>query len=148
VSAEKHIYRLQGEWKGGERGSGSVSLSSGTAGFDFPPDLDGKPGFTNPEEMLVAAVVACYTLTLTFLAARRKIDVVSISVSAEGDVERQPDQSLKFTALRLKPRIAVGEADETARARLLDLAQKAEHYCTISNAIKGNVSLSVEPAIA
>lgn len=148
MSEEKHIYRVTGNWFGGEGGSGTLGLSSGETSFDFPPDLEGKPGHTNPEELLVSAVIACYTLTLTFLAERRKIAVESISVAAEGEVERQPDRSLKFTKLLLKPKIVLSGDDEMARARILDLAQKAEHYCTISNAIRGNVEMTIRPTIA
>jgi organic hydroperoxide reductase OsmC/OhrA len=42
--------------------------------------------------------------------------------------------------------VAPGATDEQARS-LTEFAHKAEHYCVISNAIRGNVEVTVSPEI-
>ena len=65
----------------------------------------------------------------------------------EGDVIRQPGGTLKFLAIRLKPKITLNSSDEAHVKATEDFAHKAEQYCVISNAIRGNVELSVVPEI-
>jgi organic hydroperoxide reductase OsmC/OhrA len=70
-----------------------------------------------------------------------------IEVCAEGEVVRQPDKTLKFTAIRLSPRLSLIGATETQQSSARDMAHKADLYCVISRALRGNVEVTVIPEI-
>ncbi len=95
----------------------------------------------------MGAVAACYSLTFSILAERRRIPLSGIQMTVEGDVQRQPGGTLKFLAIRLAPRITLEGADEAQTQAARDSAHKAEQYCVISNAIRGNVEVTVTPEI-
>ena len=148
MSDETHHFQIDGSWTGdSESGSGYVAGSTGQIPLDFPVHLGGKEGKANPEELLMQAVAGCYILTLINIAERRKVPISRVDVKAEGDVVRQAGGTLKFVALRLHPRVTLKGADDAQLTIANDLAHKAEQYCTISNAIRGNVQITVEPEI-
>jgi peroxiredoxin-like protein len=148
MSEDRHTFRVESVWTGNSDGDGAAIAGTGVrTDFGVPPEMGGKVGRTNPDELLLTAVVACYSITLALLIERKRLAPPRIEVEAEGDVVRQPDRTLKFTAIRLKPRIVVETADENVHRTLLDLAHKAEIRCLISGALKGNVEITVEPEI-
>ena len=148
MSEEKHLFESKSVWTGNSDGNGTLTLHSGqTLDYGVPEDLGGKAGRSNPEEMLLSAVVSCYSITLALLAERRRLPITHIEVTGEGDVVRQPDKTLKFTAIRLFPRILLASADEAHGKQAEDFAHKAEKYCVISNAIRGNVEVTVTPEV-
>ena len=95
----------------------------------------------------MCSVAACYSMTLAVLAERRKLPISRIETAVEGDVIRQPGGTLKFIAMRLKSKITLNSSDEAHVKATQEFAHKAEQYCVISNAIRGNVELSVDPEI-
>ena len=148
MSDDAHQFQIEASWSGdSESGTGYVSGSAGETPLDFPVHLGGKAGRANPEELLMEAVAGCYILTLITVAERRKVPVSSIKVSANGQVVRQAGGTLKFVSLQLRPRITLMAVDESQQSAARDLAHKAELYCPISNAIRGNVEITVEPEI-
>lgn len=149
MSEEKHLFPVHSQWTDNSDGDGTLTVPWGGAlDYGVPAALGGKEGRSNPEEMLTAAVVACYSITLSLLLERKRIPPPRIEVEAEGEVIRQPSKLLKFTAIRLKPRIILADAaDEATIQTVTDLAHKAESYCIISNALRGNVEITVEPEV-
>ncbi len=147
MAEELHTFRLESIWDGGPDGGGTLKGEGGSILFGMPKELGGSGGRANPEELLISAVAACYSITLAILAERRRLPIARIEVAAEGDVVRQLGGTLKFAAIRLKPRITVTGGDEGTRSAVLDSAHKADTYCVISNAVRGSVELSVSPEI-
>jgi peroxiredoxin-like protein len=147
LAEELHHFTVNSVWTGDSNGDGTVSNSGAAVSYGLPGSLGGAAGRTNPEELLMSSVAACYSITLAVLAERRKLPVSRIEVTVEGDVIRQPGGTLKFVAMRLKPRITLNSADESQIKVTHDFAHKAEQYCLISNVIRGNVELSVDPEI-
>ncbi|HEY3267967.1 MAG TPA: OsmC family protein [Armatimonadota bacterium] len=143
---EKHVFSLRSEWIGDGDGDGSMSAEDRCFDYGRPASLGGTPGRTNPEELLTAAVASCYTITLAVMAEGRRLPITRIDMEAEGEIIRQPDRSLKFTAIRLKPRITVA-GDETQQKKALDAAHRAEEHCLISKTLRGNVDITLEPVI-
>jgi len=79
-----------------------VHLSGGPAGYarlssaglpDLrtapPADYDGPGDAWSPEHLLLAAVQACFLLTLRAVVRLSKIDVINLELNAEGTVDRQ-----------------------------------------------------------
>ncbi|NMC82551.1 MAG: hypothetical protein GYA63_06845 [Armatimonadetes bacterium] len=148
MSEEKHVFTVESIWTGDSDGEGTLSCEGRYTDYARPAQLGGPEGKSNPEELLVNAVVSCYSITLAILAERKRLPLERFEVTAEGDVVRQPDKSLKFTAIRLKPRLHLTDASEEIGAKALEAAVKAEDYCLISKALHGNVEITVEPVLA
>ncbi len=149
MSDEQHGFHLTSEWTENSDGDGSLHFDwGGSLDYGVPASLGGKEGRPSPEEMLIAAVVSCYCITLALLMEKRRMTPAPpISVDAEGTIIRNPDRTLKFTEIRLKPKIAASGFDAAAQEKILDMAHKAEQYCVISNAVRGNVAITVAPEI-
>ena len=148
MSEEKHCYTLQSAWTGDSDGDGTITTSwGGAVDYGVPADLGGKAGRSNPEEMLLASVTACYSITLSLLAEKRRLPLCRIEVRSEGEVVRQPDKTLKFTAIRLFPRLILKAANEEQQNAAQTMAHKAEVYCVISRALRGNVEMTITPEI-
>jgi peroxiredoxin-like protein len=147
VSEDKHIFRLTSEWSGPSTGDGRLDGDGYALEYGLPESLGGSPGRSNPEEMLLGAVAACYSMTFAILAERRKLAVSSISVGCEAEVVKQPGGTLKYVSITLRPVISMSGADEAQVKSATDFAHKAEQYCVISNAIRGSVEVRVEPEI-
>lgn len=147
MDQEIHVFTTSTVWTGDSDGDGI--MHSGHISFEYgrPSELGGKPGRTNPETLLTQSVLACYAITFAILAERKRLPVTQFEVVAEGEIVRQPDKSLKFTAVRLKPVIELNSSDEKLIKSTLDAAHRAEKYCLISNALRGNVDISVEPTV-
>jgi len=147
MSEEKHLFHLQSVWVGDSEGDGTLLADGRTLEYGLPPQFGGRPGRTNPEELLLSAIAGCYSATLAVLAERRRLPITRIDLSVEGEVVRQQGGMLRFRAIRLAPQIRLEGGDEAQRQAALDAAHKAEQYCMISNAVRGNVELTVTPEI-
>lgn len=144
---ELHTFTIHGTWIGNIDGDGLMNCAGYDVPFGRPAQMGGKAGRANPEDLLLGAVVACYSLTFAILAERRRLPVAKLEVDAEGDVIRQLGGTLKYVAIRLRPRITLTDGESAQEQTALDSAHKAEQYCLISNAIRGNVEITVEPTI-
>src|SRR2546421_9618374 len=134
MSEELHSFTVKSVWTGDSNGDGVLNPSGAAISYGLPEGLGGAAGRTNPEELLMCSVAACYSLTLAVLAERRKLPLSLVEMSVEGDVVRQPGGTLKFVAMRLKPRISLNSSDDAQIQTARDFAHKAEQYCVISNA--------------
>lgn len=147
MSEEKHLFHLTSVWLGDSDGDGTLTADGWTLEYGVPPQLGGRPGRTNPEELLLGALAACYSATLAYLAERRRLPVARIDIALEGEIVRQLGGTLKYRAIRLSPKITLEGDDEAQRKAVLDAAHKAEQYCIISNAVRGNVELTITPEV-
>jgi peroxiredoxin-like protein len=147
MSEEKHLFQMTGTWVGSSDGDGELHCAAGVVPFGVPAQLGGASGRANPEEMLLGAVAACYVITLSILAERRRLPISKVEISADGEVVRQPGGTLKFTQIWLKPVIHLDSNDEAHLRQTHDSAVKAETYCLISNALHGNVTIHLEPTV-
>jgi len=147
MPVETHHFHLESTWTGDSDGDGLIRAGQYEIAYGLPAEFGGSPARTNPEELLMSSVAACYSLTLAFLVERRKLPITRIEVKVEADVLRQAGGTLKFAAIRLFPRVFLGTADESSIQTATDFAHKADQYCLISNAIRGSIDLSVTPEI-
>ncbi len=149
MNDEKHGFHLTGDWTENSDGDGTLTFDwGGTLDYGVPISSGGKAGRSNPEEMLIAAVASCYSITLALLVEKRRlIPAPRIEIEADGAMIRNPDRTLKFTAITLKPKIYASDFDAATQEKIVELAHKAEEYCVISNALRGNVEITVSPEI-
>ena len=106
-----------------------------------PPEYGGNPNSLNPEEMLVAAVNSCIMLVFFHFVKKFNVEVVSYSSDAEGKVEKTKN-GLRFTNVKVKAKVSLGSAD--SMQKIQEIAQLAEKYCLVSNALTCPVNYNVQ----
>lgn len=147
--SNNHEYPVVVNWTGGRDGSGSVKAERSGAEniLSVPPEFQGPGQGTNPEELLTSAIAACYSITFGIIAANRKLPVLSLETKAVGNVE-QAGMQFTYKHVTIQPRIVLqSDATDEHMKMAEDMAHKADSYCIVTNAVKGQVSISVEPTV-
>lgn len=125
---------------------GNGTAKAGTGAFSVPVTFPSRiaeqgDGKTTPEEFMAASHAVCYAMVLVNTIGKQggKARRVSVTATVTGD---KSDAGLKVVSSHLK---AVVEGLEGIdRGTIQDLASGAEKGCPISNAIRGNVAITVE----
>lgn len=129
-------------------GKGNVSAASSGAfkqlEVSWPrrsePDAN---GITSPEELLAASHASCYAMALSAGLARAGTAAQSMNVSARVTFDRVGD-GFKVTSSALEVSGKVPNIDD---AGFQKAAEAAKDGCPISQALKGNVDLSVKATL-
>jgi len=135
-------------WEGTlARGSGKVSASSSQAFADLPVTwasrTERSDGKTSPEELIAAAHASCFSMALSFGLGNAGTPPERLSVSAVVTFD-QVDGGWKVTSSALTVRGTVPGLDDAGFKKAAD---DAKDGCPISQALKGNVALSVDAAL-
>ncbi|MEO9171296.1 MAG: OsmC family protein [Candidatus Baltobacteraceae bacterium] len=138
--------RARALWTGSlQDGGGNISFTSGAlpdAKYDVQTRFGEKPG-TNPEELLAASHAACYSMALTAFLNRQNLEPKSIDTQAVCTVD-QVDGGFKITRVRLR---VAGDVPGITKEQFVDFANQAEKQCPVSNALRNNVEVVVEPEL-
>jgi len=133
-------------WKG-DLLSGEGRLETGTGAFG-PLDLSfarrtGEPeGHTSPEELIASAHAGCYAMAFSSALAEAGNPADSLEVEATCSFYAK---ALRITDVLLKVRGEVAGIDDSEFRRL---ASEAEQGCPVSSALRGNVTIEVDAALA
>jgi peroxiredoxin-like protein len=144
-----HDYPVTVEWTGGREGKGKFTAGHSGSSLEIrvPEEFQGPGGGANPEELLTSAITSCYAMTFGIIAANRKLPVQDLKVEATGQVE-QNGPTFKYIAVMLRPTITLAaDATEDHVKMAEDMAHKADAYCIVTNAVRGNVQISVEATV-
>ena len=133
------------EWTG-TLTEGKGTATAGTGAFALPvtfpsriaPTGDDK---TTPEELLAASHAVCYGMVLTNTIGKQGGTARRVRVTATLTADLS-DAGIKVVSSHLKATVEGLEGID--KAALGDLATGAEKDCPISNAIRGNVAITVE----
>ncbi len=142
------IRRAEAHWSGPlSTGSGTVTAVSSASFTALPVSWAARTetsnGMTSPEELLAAAHAACYCMALSADLGRAGSPPDRLEVSAEVTFDKV-DAGWKVTSSALTVHGWVpGMTSEGFRAA----AAGAGTGCPISQAIKGNVVISVEASL-
>jgi osmotically inducible protein OsmC len=133
------------EWTGGLL-DGTGSTTAGTGAFSLPvtfPSRINEKGDdkTTPEELLAASHAVCYTMVLTNTIGKQGGKASRIRETATVTGEKS-DAGLKVVSSKLTATVEGLEGIDAAK--LQELATGAEKGCPISNALRGNVAISVD----
>ncbi|WP_155590006.1 SACOL1771 family peroxiredoxin [Lysinibacillus cavernae] len=142
----QHKFTMGLTWSDGRNGTGNITASNLQTQISIPREMNGPGIGTNPDEMLLGAAATCYLITLAALLERSEIDVLELSMQAEGFVSVE-NGVFTYEKIVHKPKIIVQELSEHLERRIDRLAQKAEQTCMISKALKGNVVIVCEAQI-
>jgi peroxiredoxin-like protein len=108
-----------------------------------PFEFDGPGDAWSPEQLLLAAVEACFVMTFRAVAAASRLEVTSLAVDAEGIVAHV-DGRTRFTEIVLRPRVVTPAGVDAVRLRRA--LEKAERACLVSASLATPVRLEPEPA--
>ena len=100
---------------------------------------------TSPEELIASAHAACYAMAFAHYLTENHTAPESLEVTAAVGFGPNPAGGMKVTHSRLK---VTGKVPGMDAATFADAAQKAEAGCPVSNALRGNVEITVEAALA
>jgi osmotically inducible protein OsmC len=136
-------------WNGGlTDGSGMITYLSSGAVTRLPVSWASRTsaheGLTSPEELLAAAHASCFSMALSARLARNGTPPTQLDVRAEVTFDNASG-GWKVTTSKLSVSGSVPGIDAAAFERLAD---DAKDNCPISQALKGNVELSVEATLA
>ena len=123
-------------------GSGALTLGEGAAS-DLPVSWASRTGHakgkTSPEELLAAAHASCYAMAFAHILEDRGTPPEHLAVAADCTFEQTPDGfKVSRVALAAEGTVA-GITDEQFQAA----ARAAEQFCPISNALRGNVDITL-----
>lgn len=139
--------RAQSVWQGNlTEGSGEVTLATGHGGampVSWPSRTQAAEGKTSPEELIAAAHAACYNMAFANGLAGAGFIPTSLETTATASFEKV-EAGWRLVRMALK---VVGDVPDIDQATFLDKANVAKDGCPVSNALKGNVEITVEASL-
>ena len=137
----KTIYTTSAVASGNGR-DGHIASLDGLLAADvrMPPELGGQGGATNPEQLFAAGYAACFHSALKLVAGAEAADTSDSEVVADVSLG-----ALDSGAFGLAVSLEVSlPALEPADAKAL--VDRAHEVCPYSNAVRGNVAVSLSVA--
>jgi lipoyl-dependent peroxiredoxin len=131
-------------WEGDlVNGRGRTAVASGVfPEFDvsWPARTERAAGTTSPEELLAASHSSCFCMALSNVLAQGGNPPARLEASAE--VTFVPGEGVKSSRLTVR-----GSAPNLDQAGFEAAARDASENCPISQALKGNIEISVEATL-
>lgn len=132
----------------GSLARGSGVLTSGSRALQELPvtwaaRTEAPEGKTSPEELIAAAHATCFTMALALVLGQADTPPDRLTTSVDC-VLTEVDGAPRITELALRVRAQVGSIDETA---FDDAVASAVALCPVSNALRGNVEISIEATL-
>jgi len=133
-------YKVGVDWEDGRLTSvsspGKPQLEVAT-----PPEFKGGlPGVWSPEDLLVASVATCFTVTLVAVLEQRDLPLRDLNVTGTGHLTTRDDGHLGFVAIELTATVTTDEPSLDAVRRAAMYAQRA---CLVSLALDVPVHVDV-----
>jgi osmotically inducible protein OsmC len=127
----------------GTLASGAGALSSASGAFELPVTWASRTeqpdGKTSPEELIAAAHASCFAMALALVLGENRTPPERLTVTATCELD-EVDGAPRITTAVLAVRARVGGIDRDGLQR--NVAQAAD-LCPVSNALRGNVEISV-----
>lgn len=110
---------------------------NGTGSTEFP----GNPEGTNPEEMLLAALLSCHMMTFLAIASKKRLPVLQYEDEGTVFLEKNNDGMLAVTKVILKPKVQFSGPQIPNSSDISSIHEKAHKYCVIANSIKAHIEI-------
>lgn len=140
--------RASAVWSGDlAGGKGEISFDSSGVAKGWPVTwaarTEAPGGKTSPEELIAAAHAACFAMAFAHSLTQdgRKPDRLAVSANVSFD---RVEGGMKVTKSALDVRGTVPGLDQTG---FQAAAEKAEKGCPVSNALRGNVEITVQATL-
>jgi osmotically inducible protein OsmC len=128
-------------------GSGEVSTESAAvrnATMKWSSRAEQADENTSPEELIAAAHATCVLMALANVLAQAETPPKRLESEATATFDKTAD-GFRFTTMRLSIR---GEVDGLDEEEFRRAAEEAKENCPVSQALKGNVEISVDASLA
>jgi len=125
-------------------GNGTTSLDTGAAEpmqVTWKARTEEHGGLTSPEELIAAAHSACYSMAFSNTLAKNETPPTSLDVTATATFV--PGEGLTTMELTV-----VGNVDGIEEDEFKKLAEVAKDGCPVSQALAGNVAISVQASLS
>jgi osmotically inducible protein OsmC len=140
--------RADSVWRGDLfEGSGETTIESGavpTFPVTWASRTAAHEGKTSPEELIAAAHASCFNMALSNILAGGGNPATELNTSAVATFEKV-EAGWRLTKMALS---VTGDVPGITADDFADAAAKAKDGCPVSNALKGNVEISVEASLA
>lgn len=138
-------YSVFATWSGDGKGCGTMKLPQGDLSIPIggARALDGCGLGTNPEELLLAAVAACFVNTWAIFLKKLNVGYAEPSVAMSGELGKDPAGGFKFLSAAITARVPTPLYAEK-RAAVDKTVALAEKYCIISKVARAAMPLTVK----
>jgi len=143
--AEKvHRFSVRASWRGDAMGSGSVSKNN----FPSLPIagavvLGGAGTGANPEELLLAALGACFVNTWAIFVKKLNLNHEALALDVSGELGQDPAGGYRMERALIRASVPATLLAEN-RAGVEKSLALAEKYCIISKVVRASMELRVE----
>ncbi|TAN08933.1 MAG: SACOL1771 family peroxiredoxin [Rhodanobacteraceae bacterium] len=143
----EHYFHFSANWPGGRNSVGTIHSGQLETKVSIATGMGGPGVGTNPDEMLLGAAATCYLMTLAAMLEHAHLPVLSLTL--ESDITVVVDRgAYRCTRIVHRPGVTLAaHATAAQMARLASLVNLAEQHCMVSNALRGNVDISVAAQI-
>jgi lipoyl-dependent peroxiredoxin len=127
-------------------GSGRVSTGSGVLsdeGMTWSARAEDSEG-VSPEELIAAAHATCVSMALAHALAEQGHTPARLETEATASFDKT-EAGFRFTTIKLA---IEGEVEGIDEGAFREAAEGAKDNCPVSQALKGNVEISVEARLA
>jgi osmotically inducible protein OsmC len=133
------LYTAEATVTGGRKGHGKTSDGRLQVDFSSPSELggDGGPG-TNPEQLFALGYAACYQSALLGIARRKELVADDSTVRARVGLGTIGEGRFGIT---VELHVTLPSIPDRATAE--DLIVAADQRCPYSNAVRGNVPVTI-----
>ncbi len=124
-------------------GSGTTSLDSGAAQpmrVTWKARAEDHGGLTSPEELIAAAHASCYSMALSNTLAKNETPPTSIDAQATATFV--PGEGI--TAMDI---VVSATIEDISDEEFQELAETAKNGCPVSQALAGNVPISLQATL-
>lgn len=125
-------------------GSGTTSFDSGACGplpVTWKARAEEHGGVTSPEELIASAHASCYSMAFSNALDKNETPPASLDVQATATFV--PGEGITLMELEV-----VGNVDGITEEKFLELAEAAKNGCPVSQALSGNVEITLEASLA
>jgi organic hydroperoxide reductase OsmC/OhrA len=142
---EVHRFEIRASWKGDAAGGGEVFLGEGALSVPIAGarSLGGSGKGANPEELLLAALGACFLNTWAIFLKKLNVDYAEPAVRVSGALGKDPSGGYRMESAVIHARVPASllASGRAAVEKTLGLAEK---YCIISKVARAAMTLRIE----
>ena len=138
----EHSFRVTAWWTSGRTGIAKAESAPNAIHFTAPVEFGGLEGRWTAEELMLAALAACFTNTFRAVASSAQADFTNLEVEVSARLSGMRS-GYSFTEITIRPTLKIAEYEE--RERALDLLKKAERLCLVLRTL--NTAVKFEPQL-
>ena len=134
-------FQIDARWSGtGRDGHGTIRSGGLEIAYSAPASMGGQGSGTSPEELLMAAVTACYSGTLFRVLQQRELPVGHIDIRTTGLVTGYPRET-RFQKIAVHPKVLGGDPERLGDYRAA--AETARDRCFIGGTVRSSLEYVV-----